>query len=590
MCRAYVPGGVSGASRDLALLLRAPGITEVGTGNLLFARNNGPATQPRFSAFIEALDVPDARRLHYLPSFPIAPGQPGYLAYPLIASTGDERLWVVVIGEDGSVTRQSAALLHPGGAADVLVFREPNASKPAFISLGASPALLWLQAGDGSYSSQPLNLPGLGAGDQVVKGVMAQFQLNDTHPDLVLALADGHVLRWDGAGPVGPGMPMSFGPAQPVATGLTVHNMAELGVQYRDALLNSRRRSGIMIAAQPESRFYDTDPTQAAFPFQPTPRNYAAARSVAGDFGLDTAYLGRIDRGVLILQYDESAPPVPNRIGWTDTFPLALFGDGAAVGTLIDLTSDGARDSETRVEIAAGDAGGSCSSVTNEITAPPGERNFFKLSPLIIPTTFGQEFQLCLQSANGSVIRGPFQRPVYRVTSFCPGQCVVNCLNAARPPASKGQAGKALVDALGLTTLTRFRDEVLVDSSKGRDYAAIYREYSADIYRAVVTTPYALRDIERARDAWLPAITAWVNGDRSTVINQTMLDTLDVLAQHLMTLGSTALADVVREEYRQLDPPSLLNATISTLEARYETLKPRLVMRDGFENPTPSKR
>lgn len=99
----------------------------------------------------------------------------------------------------------------------------------------------------------------------------------------------------------------------------------------------------------------------------------------------------------------------------------------------------------------------------------------------------------------------------------------------------------------------------------------------------MVGAPYSIPDVFRARDQWLPAITAWVDGDASMTITQGMLDSLDVMAQLLIANGSEELAATVTEQYRLLQPATLLGQPLSALQTRYESLPTIEVLRSGFE-------
>jgi len=561
----YVPGGVVGGSRDVAVL---------GTGsanNLRFFRNRGPSAEPRFEP-LTAVSVPGATRLHYFPLAPIPPGAPGYRAFPLVATTGGENFWIISIEDNGSVLPQ--AVNHPGGAAHALVLDPPGSTHPMVLSLGAPPARLWQRGAGGTYSAQSVVLNGLVATDRVVEGIAAYVDGN-AFPELVLALADGRVLRWDGQA----GSPISWGAAQTVATGLDVADMAELAVDGSEGPL-----SALLIAAGGPgfdgSRLHVVDASQPGRPYRSGWQPLPNARSIAGDIGTPTVFLGRRDGGVTALDRGEtSANDTGNSVGWADFAPLPMVTNGSVGLALPEVTTLNPLAARRRVVVVATESANGSGAISSDHPLNAQARRH-TISPFVVPSSLPIEFFLQLQQFDLPV-REPRSRPAYRISAECTLACLAVCVRQARPPASL--VARTTNGEDDLATLTRFRDEVLSQSAKGREYTAQYQRHSNEAYRAIVTSPSGMIDVLAAQRAWMPAIRSLVDGDGSALISQAMVDRLDLMAQHFILNADPAFAAVIEREYRLLEPRELVGQSITEVRQRVEQLPTLKVLRSGFE-------
>jgi ELWxxDGT repeat protein len=117
------------------------------------------------------------------------------------------------------------------------------------------------------------------------------------------------------------------------------------------------------------------------------------------------------------------------------------------------------------------------------------------------------------------------------------------------PPAP----AEAFDDASTLSTLRAFRDRILSTSDTGRAYAALYRELSGDLIRAVGAKPSLLGDFFTLRDLWLPGVEALVSGRGATVrVSGEMAAHLNALLDELAGAGSPALRKAIASERRKL--------------------------------------
>ncbi|MGQ0801106.1 MAG: hypothetical protein ACT4NL_13495 [Pseudomarimonas sp.] len=563
----YVPGGVVGGSRDVAVLGAGA------TNNLRFFRNRGASAEPRFEP-LTAVSVAGATRLHYFPLAPIPPGVPGYRAYPLVATTGGESFWIVRIEDNGSVLPQ--ALTHPGGATHALVLDPPGSLHPMVLTLGAPPALLWQRDAGGTYSSQAVVLNGLVAADRVVEGI-APYITDDAFPELVLALADGRVLRWNGQS----GSPIGWGSAQTVASDLQVEDMVEIAVDTTQGRISAALIAADGLGFETNSRLYVTDATLPGRPFRSIWQLLPNARSIAGDIGSTEVFLGQQSPGVLVLQGgDTNGSDAGNSVGWADFAPLPLVTSGSGGLGLADVISERPLAALRRVNTIAtlqATGGGGSVSAEHRLTA---HTNRHTLASHVIPASIPDAFFLQLTSVDLTV-REPRARAAYRISAECTLGCLAVCLDQASPPASL--VSKATAGADDLATLTRFRDEVLSQSAKGREYTAQYQRHSNEAYRAIVTSPSGLLDVVAAQTAWMPAIRSLVESNGSVLISQAMVDRLDLMAQHFILNADPTFAAVIEREYRLLEPRELVGQSISAVRERFEHLPTLKVLRSGFE-------
>ncbi|MFN8178064.1 MAG: hypothetical protein U0167_09050 [bacterium] len=125
----------------------------------------------------------------------------------------------------------------------------------------------------------------------------------------------------------------------------------------------------------------------------------------------------------------------------------------------------------------------------------------------------------------------------------------------------------------GGTTLARYRDEILSTTPEGQYYAHLYKQYSPDMVRATAADPSLFVRAVGARDAWVTAIQALVDGGGggATVTTQ-MQDDLNAILDSFAAHGSPALASVVATERQRLQLDAIAGLDMTAFQHQIETL------------------
>jgi hypothetical protein len=144
------------------------------------------------------------------------------------------------------------------------------------------------------------------------------------------------------------------------------------------------------------------------------------------------------------------------------------------------------------------------------------------------------------------------------------------------PAAFMGTAGQ-------VQTLRDFRDGVLRDTPKGREYEGFYERFEGELYRVTLSEPTFFLELKAAKDAWMPAMESLVSGTGDALITAEMADQMDVVFDHFRSRGSRALRETIEAEYAQLDPRAFIGQPIDALRDQWETLLPAVVFESGFE-------
>jgi hypothetical protein len=120
-----------------------------------------------------------------------------------------------------------------------------------------------------------------------------------------------------------------------------------------------------------------------------------------------------------------------------------------------------------------------------------------------------------------------------------------------------------------LTTLRRYRDEVLLAENNGADYVALYDEHGVEAVLTLLTDPELMQQAFLTAESWVPAIDAVVEGqgDAMTVTAE-MQHRLTGLLDGLVAAGSGALGDVLTGLREGLALDQVAGATPGDLQDR----------------------
>jgi hypothetical protein len=122
-----------------------------------------------------------------------------------------------------------------------------------------------------------------------------------------------------------------------------------------------------------------------------------------------------------------------------------------------------------------------------------------------------------------------------------------------------------------LTTLRRYRDEVLMGSPGGAYYLQLYTDYSPDIGSAILKRPTLIHRVLDTWNLWLPAVAAQVDGQGSTfMVTGAMQDALLGVMAEMEELGSPELATLIDDFRVSLDLASIAGTTAADLQQAIE--------------------
>jgi hypothetical protein len=135
--------------------------------------------------------------------------------------------------------------------------------------------------------------------------------------------------------------------------------------------------------------------------------------------------------------------------------------------------------------------------------------------------------------------------------------------------------GRAPIEARGspITTLQRYRDEVLAATEDGQYYIDLYNQFSFDLIEAIVASPSLAARLFNAHGAWVNGLQALVDGQgASFIVTQQMEDDLLALLQTFQDVGSTDLSTMIAFESARLQLDQIAGLTIADYQAQVETL------------------
>jgi hypothetical protein len=603
----YVPGGIGNAGRDLVVL-------QAGSQhNLIVLRNQGPGSAPRFAP-LQRLSLPGGRRLQFPVPAPLPPASPNFVNLPMPITLDDGRIQVLRFDGSGHATLLAEPLEHPGGANAVLLVADSGGTT-ALVSLGAGPPLLWRVAQD-TYLSSPLTLSGWPAGSTARQALLGDFDDDAVHADLIVAFDDGRTWRWDGEPPPDTTSPIAFAAPTLVTEGVQATALVELAVETDTPGALQR---ALLVAGSPASPLFVVDAAAPGRPFAVGAAQLLPdALGAFGDFGLDLLFVA--NRGIGVEAFRSSGGVGGGdgssfSLGWRELNYAVLVGGRLQATVSTPLADDVARsyrlEYQTRFSsqwlpmrvIRNADYRTELGIVDTLIRLPAGTLNDViqaRRPPPVRPDGNDQTAALRLvetSETDTALIREPRQRVAHEVTTGCPRDpssaafCLFGCVDANGPPRTPGAAAaKASTGFFPADTrplLHRLRDDVLRQSSKGREYVERYETLSLAMFNALLRRPSIISDYGRAHDAWLPAIRSLVDGDGSAVITAAMVEEIEVIAAHLAQDGDAALRQAVEREYALLDPRTLAGMSMTQLRARYESLPTERVFANSFEAAPP---
>lgn len=121
-----------------------------------------------------------------------------------------------------------------------------------------------------------------------------------------------------------------------------------------------------------------------------------------------------------------------------------------------------------------------------------------------------------------------------------------------------------------LDQLRRVRDERLAASAAGVHYIGLYTELQPDLYAALIADPQFALQLWALKDAWMPAIDNWLDGDARLPVSNAMQDALSQALTRMAAHGSRRLHEAVLRERRALGLDQLQGHPISALQLRWE--------------------
>lgn len=142
----------------------------------------------------------------------------------------------------------------------------------------------------------------------------------------------------------------------------------------------------------------------------------------------------------------------------------------------------------------------------------------------------------------------------------------------AEETAPPGPVRKALDLAADLTTLRRYRDEVLLGSVAGDFFIQLYQDLSPDLAIAILQRPGLYFRVSETWEMWMPAIAAQVNGQGAGFqITAGMQAALLGILTEFAEVGSPELAVQITDFRQSLDLDHVEGITASGLQARLES-------------------
>jgi len=116
----------------------------------------------------------------------------------------------------------------------------------------------------------------------------------------------------------------------------------------------------------------------------------------------------------------------------------------------------------------------------------------------------------------------------------------------------------------------RLRDERLLASAAGTHYAELYTQLQPDLHAALVSDPQFALQLWALKEASMPAIDNWLDGDGQAPVDASMQSALSDALSRLQAHASGALHEAVARERRALGLDQLQGQPISVLQSRWE--------------------
>lgn len=131
-----------------------------------------------------------------------------------------------------------------------------------------------------------------------------------------------------------------------------------------------------------------------------------------------------------------------------------------------------------------------------------------------------------------------------------------------------------------LDRLRRVRDERLAGSAAGQYYASLYTRLGPDLYAASIADPQFVPQLWALKDAWMPAIDNWLDGDGQALVSGAMQESLSEALGRLQAHASGDLHEALARERRALGLDHLAGRPIGEIQSRWEQSP---LFGDGFD-------
>lgn len=152
------------------------------------------------------------------------------------------------------------------------------------------------------------------------------------------------------------------------------------------------------------------------------------------------------------------------------------------------------------------------------------------------------------------------------------GDCGFDCEEFAPARRVDQPTGRDVPDidiGAALTTLRRYRDEVLLAESNGADYVALYDEYGTDIVVSLLTDPGLMQRAFLTAETWVPVVAAVVDGEGDqTTITGPMQDQLLGLFDGIAAVSDGEIAQVLADLRQGLALEDIAGHTADDLQER----------------------
>lgn len=246
----------------------------------------------------------------------------------------------------------------------------------------------------------------------------------------------------------------------------------------------------------------------------------------------------------------------------------AVLAEPRLAGELVFLPHSAAVLTTTRID-ALSDSGVQRSWTTD---TGPGRRRVQSDSPLGAPRYSSWSLTLASASPAGTAAIGARNTMAVLVEPRepTPGQCVIEHLYDIMARLLGGPGGGQRGTPTQLDQLRRLRDERLLASAAGNHYAELYTQLQPDLHAALVSDPQFALQLWALKEAFMPAIDNWLDGDGQAPVDASMQGALSDALSRLQAHASGALHEAVARERRALGLDQLQGQPISVLQSRWE--------------------